>query len=140
MSLEPVWIVVADGGAARFFYRPKAGVPLLEMEVLGDVAAPAARKRAKARHEHIVTSHGRNSPDQELAEKAFLKEVAREIDQAVQKNAVGQLAVCAAPRALGVLRNEMSTAARRHLVCEIAKDFVHEPVDEIDAHMREHML
>jgi protein required for attachment to host cells len=139
MSLEPTWIVVADGGAVRFFHRPKAGAPLAEMEALGDLAKPAVDKH-QGSHRHRGTAGGRRAPAHEIEEADFLKQVAAQIDKAVVDHSVGQLALCASPRALGVLRNAMSTQARRKLVCEIAKDLVREPVASIDERMIEHRV
>ena len=141
MISHPTWIIVADGGGARFFVRLLQDLPLREIEELAETAD--LLHGADKTHDHVGHGHhavlARTTPH-ERAEHVFLRKVAGQIDRAVIENEVGSLVLCAPPRALGLLRDFISENARRLIACEIVKDAVHEPVASIDARMKAHLV
>lgn len=133
MALEPVWIVVVDGGSARFFHRERSGSPLLELE---DLPSPAPGHQPPRNRNSL----GGGAFAHEQEEQDFLRGVAARIDAFMETKEEGKLAVLAPPRALGVLRDALASHTRKRLVCEIAKDLVHEPVQKLDERLKEHMI
>jgi protein required for attachment to host cells len=69
------------------------------------------------------------------SEDRFLRELASQIDAAVQAGRIKSLIVIAPPRALGVLRHAYSVNLRHVLRAEIDKDLVRLPVYEIEKHL-----
>jgi protein required for attachment to host cells len=137
MISYPTWLIVADGGGARFFVRQLQDLPLQELEELAETADLLHGKH-KAHDDvghghHAVTA--RTTPH-ERAEQVFVRHVAGQIDRAVIENQVGSLVLCAPPRALGLLRDFISENARRLIACEITTDAVRETVANIDARMK----
>jgi protein required for attachment to host cells len=76
----------------------------------------------------------------DAAEMEFLRRVAAQIDSAVAGRRVGELVLCAPPRALGLLRDFISPATRKRLTAELVKDIVREPLDLIDHRMKENRV
>src|SRR5690349_16233005 len=140
MSSETTWVVVADGLAARFFVRPRSGVPLSELSDLALTAAKERRLRHRqtavhegiSRAHHVLPAHLNSQDEQELR---FLGHVAGRINLAAEEHAVGRLAICAPPRALGILRDHLSDAARQLIVEEMPKDLVRETTANIDTRL-----
>jgi protein required for attachment to host cells len=145
MPSETTWIVAADGASARFFVRPVAGAPLSELKELALTAEAERRHHGQATAVHDAANHGHLAPPhhhdrQDDDERHFLAHIAGRINLAVDEHSVGRLVICAPPRALGVLRDRMSAAARRLVTIEVAKDLVRENVRDIDARMKEHKV
>ncbi len=140
MQHYPAWFVVADGGGARFFVRPRPELPLEELAELAETPDHIDRRQAR---KHDDVGHGRHAvlagrTPHEQREQTFLRRVAGQIDRAVIENAVHSLVLCAPPRALGLLRDFISDNARARISCEINTDAVKEPVGRIDERMKEH--
>jgi protein required for attachment to host cells len=68
-------------------------------------------------------------------ERQFLLRLATRLDEAVRKSETQKLVVIAPPRALGILREAYSPITRQALRGEIAKDYIHMPVYEIEQHL-----
>lgn len=82
------------------------------------------------------SSAAMDTPDwHELAEVDFLRKVSEKLDKAVRVHQVKHLVVVAPPRALGILRGQLSAGVRDVLVAEIAKDLVKHPTHEIERHL-----
>ncbi|MGJ4931256.1 host attachment protein [Bradyrhizobium sp. HKCCYLS2038] len=133
------WVVVCDGRKA------------LILENIGDSMFP--NLHTKEVHEHVnertaaqgtdapgsvqqSTGHARSSVEQtdwhDLAERAFLKQLADRLHHAVQAGETKGLTMVASPRALGMIRADYSDAVRKVLHGEIHKDLVKLPVYEIE--------
>jgi protein required for attachment to host cells len=67
----------------------------------------------------------------ELAERKFLEDFAGRINQLATERML-DLILVAPPRALGILRSQLSDQARRTLVAEIPRDYVKMPLYEIE--------
>jgi protein required for attachment to host cells len=133
------WIVVADGAKA------------LVLENIGTVLQPKLTTRETYQqpdpktHELGTDAPGRafssvgnirSAMEQtdwhEEAEQAFLKKLAERLHAAVLAGETKGLVVIAPPRALGILRRALSSNVRSILRGEIDKDYVTEPVQEIE--------
>lgn len=139
MASSTVWVVVADGGAARFFRRSDVHEPLEEMKSLAMRAESSLDAQQRPRRTDAV-GRGRRASLHQHDEDVFLRRLAADIDRIAHDHSIAKLALCASPAALGRLRNDIAANTRRLLVCEIANDLIHERVDAIDARMRGHRL
>jgi protein required for attachment to host cells len=141
MTSDTTWVVAADGNVARFFTRVRDGVPLIEIDKLTLTAASERQRHGRETPVHDGVNHGRqvrpaHENVQNTDELQFLRHIAGRINLAVEEHAVGRLVLCAPPRALGVLRDHLSAAARAFVVTEIAKDLVRESVRDIDERLK----
>lgn len=111
-------VVVADGRRARLLEQSRIDGPLHDRpEWLADV---------KEHHDHAPPSHITHAGDfHDRAEKAFLHGLAKRIDALVAHNAIDQVILVAPPRALGHLRDALSTAVAK----KVAGADPHERVD-----------
>jgi protein required for attachment to host cells len=132
------WVVVADGAKA------------LVLENAGNVTAPDLKTREVHEQDDPKTSdigtdkpgrafssvgNGRSAVEQtdfhDQEEYRFLAQLAARLDRAVQSGEVRSLIVVAPPRAIGMLRKELSPQVRKAVRAEIEKDYVKMSVSEI---------
>jgi protein required for attachment to host cells len=140
LSIQPgEWVVVCDGAKA------------LVLENAGDAKFPNLKTRDVYEHKALATHElGTDAPgrahrasgqarsavgqtdwhDQE--EQAFLTDLVKRLDAAVEAHKVKSLIVVAPPRALGVIRPLYSHALREAVRVELDKDLVKLPVHEIE--------
>jgi protein required for attachment to host cells len=71
----------------------------------------------------------------EQAEDDFLKEVAAKIDGLVHDEGSRRIVLVAPPKALGTLRQSLSTDAQAAITAQVAKDLTNIPVDQIEQHL-----
>jgi protein required for attachment to host cells len=133
------WVVICDGRKAL----------ILQNE--GDEEFPNLRMREVREHDDASThSQGADAPGRvhqsfgvtrsaveqtdwhDIAERHFLTEVVRLLDEALTNNLVKKFILVASPRALGMLRPAYSPALRRAISVEIDKDWVGLPIHEIE--------
>lgn len=133
------WIVVCDGRKA------------LILENLGDRVFPNLHTREVREHPDLATrdqgtdapgsvhqsvGEARSSIEQtdwhDASERAFLRNLADRLDVAVTTGETNELTMVASPRALGMIRPDYSSAVRKALHGELAKDLVKMPVHEIE--------
>jgi protein required for attachment to host cells len=133
------WVVVCDGRKA------------LILENNGDVKFPNLHTRETREHPDLPThllgssppgvSHQsvgnrRSSVEQtdwhDQAERSFLHELAKRLDNALSRGEAKRLILVASPRALGMIREAYTASIRDALAQEIAKDLVKSPVHEIE--------
>lgn len=111
-------VVVADGRRVRLLEQPRLDGPLHDR--------PEWLAGLKERHDHDVPSHIIHPGDaRDRAEKVFLREFARRLDDLNAQQGFDQVILVAPPRALGHLRRALSTAVARKVVGSDA----HERVD-----------
>jgi protein required for attachment to host cells len=141
MTSETTWVVAADGNAARFFVRPREGVPLTELTELALTADAERRAHGRDTAVHDGANHGHQAHHdhenlQDSGERHFLRHIAGRLNLAVEEHAVARLVICAPPRALGILRDHLTAGTRAHIVEEIAKDLVRESVRDLDERLK----
>ena len=137
-----LWILVADSRKALF----------LENE--GDAAQPKFETRKVLSHEDPPSralgtdapgrSFSRAGPGRSaiepadlhaLSEARFLKDVATKLNHAAAVGVARRIVIVAPARALAVLRDALSAAARVAVAAEFDKDLVNFPVPEIETHL-----
>jgi protein required for attachment to host cells len=72
----------------------------------------------------------------EAAERAFIASVAERLERLIAADAHSAIVIVAPPRELGAIRAVLSAAARTALRGEIAHDWVHLPVYEIEKRLK----
>jgi protein required for attachment to host cells len=145
------WVVVADEAIARILTTTEASGTLDQVEALTDPAAHA--KEGELHVNDAGRSHGRISRDggqggagaggiasitasagddnRHLEARAFARRVAGHLATALQQKRYDTLRIVAAPRFLGLLRQELDAAVRAVVVEELGKDLIHVADDEI---------
>ena len=152
------WVLVADEAVARILVadpdtpgalRPGPALtdPLAHAEqgeldhergrrsgvVSSEGGQPAGRNAGGGAS--LVTSAGEN--DVHLEARAFAKRVARHLADACRQGRFDELSIIAAPRFLGLLRQDLDPAVKERVVHELDKDLVHAADDAIAARLRE---
>ena len=133
------WVVVCDG--AKALILENAGdtkfpnlktIKVLEQK---DLPTHALGTDAPGRTYNSV-GNARSAVEQtdwhDIAERHFLTEVVRQLDEALTNNLVKKFILVASPRALGMLRPAYSPALRRAISVEIDRDWVGLPIHEIE--------
>ena len=137
------WIVVCDGRKALFTVNA-GDAEYLNLKVIEEreSPSPATREQGSDRpgRTHQSVGAGRSSLGQtdwhDQDEREFVRSIAERINKAVQAGEVKGLVIVAPPRALGVLKPLLSTAANAVLSGSLDKDYVHMPVFEIEKHLK----
>lgn len=134
-----VWVLVADGEKALFF------------ENVGNSKAPDFKVVREMEHENPPTREQGASPPgrmadsgpnqrsaveqtdwHRLAQERFAKEAADLLYKLATKNRYKQIVLCAAPRLLGDLRNELHATVRDRVIGEVPKNLTNHPIDQIE--------
>jgi protein required for attachment to host cells len=133
------WVVVCDGRKA------------LILENRGDEKFPNLHTKESHEHADLPThmqgasppgvshqsvGHHRSSVRQtdwhDQAERSFLRDLTKRLDEALLRGEVKCLTLVASPRALGMVREAYTPSIRDALAQEVAKDIVKLPVHEIE--------
>jgi protein required for attachment to host cells len=133
------WIVVCDGRKALIFENSgDAKFPNLQMKETYDHPDLSTREQRASPPGRSFQSmgQGRSAVTQtdwiDESERAFLKSLAQRLNSAVAEGRTKALTMVAPPRALGMIRSELSAVLRRAIVREIGKDLAKHPVHEIE--------
>jgi protein required for attachment to host cells len=126
-------VVVADEYRAIIYARNTLTGPLRQLrtftnetarmktgELLSDRGGRSFDSHGQGRH---TMAGEKDAPQQQVA-KAFAKEIAESIAAEAHKGTCRGYAVVAAPRFLGVLRQEFATAVKQDPYASVAKDVV----------------
>jgi protein required for attachment to host cells len=126
-------VVVADEYRAIFYERDTMTGPLRELRTLtNETARMKTGELLSDRGGRSFDSHGqgrhtmagdRDAPQQQVA-KAFAKDIAETIAAESHKGTCRGYAVVAAPRFLGLLRQEFATAVKEEPYATVDKDVV----------------
>lgn len=133
------WVVVCDGRKA------------LILENKGDEKFPSLHVKETREHPDLPTHLQGSSPPgvsfqsvgnrrssvgqtdwHDQAERSFLHELAKRLDNALSRGETKRLSLVASPRALGMIREAYTPSIRSALAQEIGKDIVKFPVHEIE--------
>jgi protein required for attachment to host cells len=133
------WVVVCDGGKALILEN--AGdekFPNLKTKEVHEprevgVNPRAAEPLAAAQSGDLRT--GSQNDLQDEGERMFLREVAARLDRAVSRGETKGINLVVAPRALGMIRAELTPRVQAVIRSEIGKDYVRMPVHEIEKHL-----
>lgn len=125
-----IWVLVADGSRARLFRAEGARGALVETD---SWVHPESRLRdqdlvsdgpGQDRDRGSLGRHGFNehnsAHDHQI--EAFAREVASRLTRAANDNAFGRLVLCAPPRFLGLLRDQLPDMVKQRIRHEVPKD------------------
>jgi protein required for attachment to host cells len=135
------WIAVADGAHARILLHasPEGGTKTIPKEIYADHAEfthelgderPGRTFNSVGNTRHAVEPH---VDLHERREEEFLQKFALHINDSFAKDAFDQLIIVTPPRALGILRKNLSDQIRKHIIAEIGHDLAQRPDHEIAA-------
>jgi protein required for attachment to host cells len=139
MKAIKTWIVVADGANARVLEGLGPGGAFKPVEGLSlGAPAPASRDIVSERPGRTFNSTGKmrhaiepRLDAHEQREAEFLKSLADRLEKELRRKAYDELIVAAPPRALGILRKQLSSAVRRRVRGEFDRDLIKQPDAEI---------
>lgn len=135
------WIVVADGAHARVFEEKHPLAPLAELseEEMAQRGSdrPAAHQGATV-HDRVGSGRhsGHDDSPKEEAEHRFLKRLAASLDHAAQAKSFDKLVLVAPPKALGLLRGELSPAVTKLVEASDPHDRVSESAADLHKHLK----
>lgn len=136
------WVVVCDGRKAVILENVgDSKFPNLQVrETHEQPDKPTLEQGAdKPGRVHSSAGSGRSAVTQtdwhDQSERAFLSKLADRLDHAVGAGEVQTFILVAPPRALGMIREKYSSAVRKALTAEVAKDLVKAPTFEIEKHL-----
>ena len=137
----PAWFLVADGRRARLLTEARRGAALEEawsIEISPDeLYDPQDRpprgfdRVGSGRH---AMDKGRNLHEAE--EEKFLKRVADRVGEGEKRKAFAHLVIAAPPRALGLLRSLLPSAAQSRIRAETPKDLLDEDAPKLRERLR----
>lgn len=137
-----LWVLVCDGKKALLLQNVGDRVyPKLETREHFAHATPPTRDLGTAEPGRIFSSadtrrSATEPPDYHLQEEQrFLAGVAHHLDRFATEHKIKDLVIVAPPRALGMLRETLPHHLRALVRAEIDKDYVAQPVYEIEAHL-----
>ncbi|MGX5665698.1 host attachment protein [Rhizobium daejeonense] len=136
------WVVVCDGAKALFLQNAgdSQALNLKVMETLTQTDEPS-REQGADRPGRVYQSVGeaRSSMEDtdwhEQAEASFLKDVAEKLGRMARSGVIENAVLVAPPKALGILRAQLSDEAASVVRAELAKDYVKMPVPDIEKHL-----
>lgn len=135
-----MWIVVADEAVATVYERKSRRGPLTELiqldneagrkkigELISDRGGRSFDSHGQGRH----TMAKERSGPKRTASAAFAKEIAQRIHAAVYDGSCDEVALIAAPRFLGVLRNALAKAGNIEPAVTIDKEMAGRDAESI---------
>lgn len=141
LNKKTTWIVVADESAATVYARKSRHGPLDELfKLANEVARQKTGDLISDRGGRSFDSHGQGrhtmtkeqSGPKKRASHAFAKIVAGKINSAIHDGACDEIALIAAPRFLGFLRDALEKAGNVIPALTIDKEMVGRDVADIE--------
>jgi len=141
--MKAIQIVVADSARARIFTLSETGGKLQE---IADLSHPESRLHdtelssdlpGRTFDRHGQGRHGMEqaTDPKEREARAFAVEIARYIERSQREHGFDSLVLVAPPKFLGLLRLDLSKAARASLVGELDKNLVEADVKSLERHL-----
>jgi protein required for attachment to host cells len=137
------WVVVCDGRKALILENAGDAemINLTTREAMEqDDPSTSAQGTDRPGRVHQSVGVSRSSVEQtdwhDEAERAFLRRLAQRLDRAVAGHETKAILLIAPPRAMGMLRAELSKQVEKAIAGEVTKDYVHQPVSEIEKHLK----
>lgn len=138
------WFLVADGRRARVWLEERRGAALRELEdwAMAIGAEDLYEPQDRPPRSHDSVGAGRHAMDKgaslhEREEENFLRRLADRLSQAEQQKAFDHLVIAAPPRALGLLRELLSSSVKERIRAEAAKDLLDEDAPKLRERLRE---
>jgi protein required for attachment to host cells len=136
MKPKKTWVVVANGDMARLFDLPARNTPLVPLDNHVWIA-PENNEYADTQgmsHSSVGSSQRRMAPRTEPEDQAldaFARVISENLSAACKREEFERLALAAAPRLMGYLREHLDTDVRAKIWMEIDRDFTHLPLDKL---------
>lgn len=145
--MTQMWIVVANSSIARILAAPTPAGPLVELECLSHTAGRFLdHELVSDRQGRAFDSigHARHAMEPEVSPKEeeairFADHVAGKLRKAHAANKFDHLAIVAAPRFLGLLRERIGPAVTRSLTETVDKDLAMLSPEEIRRRLPERL-
>lgn len=135
------WIVAADGVHLRVFEERSRSGPVRELPEHAMRIEPGDRPRAPS---HPGTVHqrvgfgrhtGTRASPADVAESRFLQRAVAQLDAAANRGDFDQLVLMAPPRALGVLRANLTHRLSERLAGSIPRNWTDDDAEAMRAHL-----
>jgi protein required for attachment to host cells len=141
--MSNILVIAVDNTCARIFQATSSKGPLEEREVL---VHPENRLRESEltsdRNGSTFTSHGygrrsysKHTDTKEQGTKEFVNEINDYLIRLEAKNEFKQLIIIAAPKMLGVLKKQLNSSVKKHIIYELNKNIAKLNADEIRSHL-----
>ena len=139
------YVLIADGARARLFVTQKGieGLrPALDQEFIGTNLPSREIGSDRPGRSFSSAGSGRHAMEpptdpHRYEERAFIRDVAGIIEQALQRGEFQHLIVVAPPKAMGDLRAEFSAELRKRVTAEVAKDLTKVPIHDLAKHLQD---
>lgn len=139
------YVLIADGARARVFATEPGSDKLtsaLDQEFVGTNLPSREIGSDRPGRSFDSAGLGRHAMEpptdpHRYQERAFAREVAEIIEQALQRGEFARLIVVAPPKAMGDLRAEFSPEVRKRVTAEVLKDLTKVPTHELPKHLQE---
>ena len=151
MELAPLkvhygaWVLVGDGKKALFLHNEGDAeiLNLRRVEVRQQVNPPTRDQGSDAPgrgHSAFGTRHGSvgGTDFHQVEEDRFAAVLAEQVNRGAQDNVFKEIVIVAPPKCLAEIRRDLSPEAQRRVVAEIAKDYTHHPIPQIEALLAAH--
>jgi protein required for attachment to host cells len=139
-----VWLAVCDGTKALLLENEgDHAFPKFETRETMIALNPSTHEQGSAKPGRAFNSvDGRRAAVEEtdlhvLAEEKFIKDFAGHVERKVQEVPIQSIVLIAPARALGILRACIGSSTRRILAGSLARDYVHQPLYEIERHLKD---
>jgi len=141
LTKKTTWIIVADESAATFYARKSRRGPITELfrlsneagrkktgELISDRGGRSFDSHGQGRHTMVKEKSG----PKKRAIIAFAKDIAKRINNAIHEGNCDEIALIAAPRFLGVLRDALVKAGNIVPAVTIDKEMIGQDADAIE--------
>lgn len=141
--MSTTWIVVANSSMARILAAQAPDGPLVELECLSHPAGRVPDRQLvsdRPGRSHDAAGVARHAMETEVTPKQeesirFADEIAEKLRKAHAAHEFSALAIVAAPRFLGLLRERIGPVVSRSLTATLDKDLATLPAEEIRARL-----
>ena len=142
MRKQKMWIVVADGGQARFITDETEALTLVPgAEYTADSRASTEIGSDRPGRAFDSAGQGRHAMEpptdpHRYEKRSFAAQIADALDAGLKKNGFDKLTIVAPPQALGDLRRALSPAVSAKITSEINKDLTNKPLPALVKQLR----
>ena len=141
------WVLIGDGSKALFL-RNEGDDEILNLRRLDveEKKNPSTRDQGSDAAGRGHSSNGARGGSlgqtdfHQLEEDRFAAHVAERINGAAHENGFKEIVIVAPPKCLAEIRRDLSAEAAKRVVCEIAKDYTHHPIPQIEKLLAAHAL
>ncbi len=146
---KTTWILIADGARAKVLKHQGRGSELeqaLDEEMVGMALGHQTRDLVSDQpgegKDRVGYAQRRMDPPMEpqrYAKFSFARDVARMLNEALNRGEYDELVICAPPKALGDLRGELPKTVQGRVVNEINKDLTTMPENQLKEQVRQYL-